>query len=172
MQYAKCLVVLDGPKGVGKSTTTAALRKLVPDMVDISLDFVRRDIGIEGTSFEKNKVAFEEVKVRVEQALAGEHAVILDCGLNDYRIAALNTVARMTHSGIIYFFLKAPYEILVARVAARDKAKARQFNKHRFDEVYELVMDKDFSKFHVIDTSLYTATAVASQIYQYFITSA
>lgn len=164
MTGKKWILVLDGPKGAGKSTTAALFKKLHPEVVDISLDFVRFDIGIVGTSFEKNKVAFEEVKKRIKTSLETDKNVLLDCGLNEYRIKEIKSVALATETEPFFVFLTAPYDELVDRVTKRDAAKGKLFNKQRFDEVHKVVMDKNFSDFTTIDTSKNSAAQVVETI--------
>lgn len=153
MNDGNWVVALDGSKGAGKSTTVALFKKLHPDVSDISLDFVRSDIGIVGTSFKKNKIAFEEVKRRVFEILKSGDNVILDCGLNEYRIKEIRSIAAQAEAKVVFIFLSAPYDVLIDRVKKRDEAKGKIFNIDRFDEVYKIVMGKDFSKFTVVDTA-------------------
>lgn len=158
------LLALDGSKGAGKSTTSEHILKSHPKAIGISLDFVRKDIGIEGTSFGKNKIAFEEVKSRIAHALEDGKCVLLDCGLDDYRIASIKQLADKYDADTMFVFLTAPYEVLVERVRARDVTKGKELNLQRFDEVYKIVMHKDFSQYLVLDTSMLSVTQIAQKI--------
>lgn len=164
MTDKKWIVALDGSKGAGKSTTVSFFKKLHPDVANISLDFVRSDIGIIGTSFEKNKIAFEEVKKRIVEKLESGKNVLLDCGLNDYRIQEIDLLASQAKAKVVFVSLNAPRDILINRVTARNKAKGNVFNAERFNEVHKVVMDKDFSKFTIIDTANNSVSQVVEVI--------
>jgi cytidylate kinase len=64
----------------------------------------------------------------------------------------------------MFVFLTAPYEVLVERVRARDVTKGKELNLQRFDEVYKIVMHKDFSQYLVLDTSMLSVTQIAQKI--------
>ncbi len=147
------IIALDGSKGAGKSTLVEAFLKSNPQTLELSLDKERRALGIVGTSFEKNKVTFKTIEAKLKAALDEKKNIILDCGLYPERIDFLESISAKYNADLHLVFLTAPYEHLVARVKARDKRNGRPFNQERFDEVYKVVTDKDYSKFTVLDSS-------------------
>ena len=62
------------------------------------------------------------------------------------------------------FFIKAPYETLLSRVRSRDKAKSKETDINRFDEVHNIVNSKEFDEFKIIETDKSDIREVADTI--------
>ncbi len=158
------IIALDGSKGAGKSTLVETFLKESPDTLELSLDKERRALGIVGTSFEKNKITFKTIEAKLTDAMGERRNVILDCGLYQERIDFLESISAKCNADLHLVFLTAPYEDLINRVKARDKRNERPFNQERFDEVYRVVTDKDYSMFTILDSSKYSPKELSQKL--------
>lgn len=73
------LILLNGPWGVGKSTTAAGLHATLPRALHIELDAIRRAMsGYEDSREESFRFAVRLAKRIIEECIADERDVILD----------------------------------------------------------------------------------------------
>lgn len=158
------LIVLDGPKGAGKTTTIRSFLELAPDTIVLSLDVERHSSQASGSLGERNKVAFEVIKEKLEVSLGKSNNVIIDCGLDDYRIKCLKAISQDFGLRPQLIFLTAPYEELLQRVQKRNMQDNKVFSKERFDEVYEIVHRKDLAQYKVFDTTKFSPSEIAGAL--------
>jgi thymidylate kinase len=159
------IILLDGSKGAGKTSVGALLIKEINDASILSLDIERRALpNKEKSRTELNTEAFEIIMEKARDLLGGGHNIIVDCGLLKERIQRFEDLSWETHTKLYKFFLKASHDTLLGRVRSRDRMHGNDTNVERFEEVYKIVHDKDFSDFIVIDTDELSAEDVARAI--------
>jgi len=76
------IIILDGSKGAGKSTTAELLCKQLHNSVHLSIDNERHSLtNQEGTIQERNSRAFESILDKSTEFIAQNKNIIIDCGL-------------------------------------------------------------------------------------------
>lgn len=159
------LILLDGSKGAGKSSTSDILVQKIPNTIAIGFDKERKAIvNQDRVRKEINKEAFENLVVKTEETLASGKNVIVDCGLTGERVSMFEDMARRLNTEIYKFFLKAPKHILLDRVMERDKSKNKETDVDRFNQIFDIVHSKEFKDFNVIETETLNTEEVASKI--------
>ncbi len=159
------LILLDGTKGAGKTTVGGLLEKRLNGSEYLSLDVERNkleDISMDRT--EQNKIAFENVLAEALRLLTSGNSVIVDCGLTPERVMSLESLAERTGVPVYKFLLKASYDTLLNRVRGRDASRGKGTDVPRFDEVYNIVHNKDFKGFTTINTDNVAPEAIAKQV--------
>jgi cytidylate kinase len=159
------IILLDGPKGAGKSSVSNILINKLGNSIYLSLDNERKIlVNQDKSKTELNKEAFENIMRKALDYLREGNHLIIDCGLNEERIARLEELALLTHKKLYKFFLKASYDILLDRVKHRDSSKGHDTDIKRFDETYKIVTSKEFKDFHIIETENLSIGEVATYI--------
>lgn len=159
------IILLDGSKGAGKTSVGAFLIKEINNASILSLDIERRALpNKEKTRTELNREAFEIIIKKARELLKDDHALVVDCGLLKERIQRFEDLSQETHTKLYKFFLKASHDTLLERVLSRDRMHGNDTNVERFEEVYKIVHDKNFSDFIVIDTDTLNVEDVARAI--------
>jgi predicted kinase len=159
------IILLDGSKGAGKTSVAAFLIKEINDASILSLDIERRALpDKEKSRTELNKEAFEIIMRKGISLLGDGHSIVVDCGLTKERVQRFEDLARDAHTKLYKFFLKALHDTLLERVRSRDRMHGNDTNVERFEEVFKIVHDKDFSDFIMIDTDELSAENVAGAI--------
>lgn len=149
------IILLDGSKGSGKSTTAKALLPHLKNTIYLSIDDVRHTLPLEPKRDirEKNQEAFEIMITKTEESILGNMDVIVDCGLIEDRVTRFDDIARDKDIRIHKFFLQASYEMQLERVKERDKAKGKKSTDvERFDEIYNLFKKKNLDSHTILDT--------------------
>lgn len=157
------IILLDGSKGAGKSTTAQFLLDHLENPVYLSIDEVRRGFSPDHTKDirEKNKEAFEIIILKTVEGIESNRNVIIDCGLSTERLTRLEEIATKRNISLHKFFLKASYEIQLNRVRERDRAKGKEdTDVKRFDEIHKHIHSKNLSEFVVIETDKYNLDQV------------
>ena len=159
------LILLDGPKGAGKSSVSQILADKLDNVICLSLDAERRALPDQGRGrTELNKEAFENIIHKTERFLKENRNLIIDCGLTEERVQRLERVASDGNAQIYKFLLQASRGTLLGRVRMRDSAKNQKTNVERFDEVLKIVHAKEFSNFNIIETDGLSVKEVADRI--------
>ena len=159
------LILLDGSKGAGKSSTSDILVQKLDNTVSIGFDKERKALANQDrVRKELNKEASEKIVTKSEESLLSGKNVIVDCGLTDERIIIFEDMARRANTGIYKFFLKAPKHILLERVRERDKSKNKETDVERFNQVFDIVHSKEFKDFHIIETENVDSEEVANKV--------
>lgn len=162
---SKNIILLDGAKGAGKSTVSNILASRLQETVFLSLDNERRSLtNQQRMRAELNKEAFENIVKKTKMYLKKGQNIVIDCGLNQERVATIDILADEENAQVRRFFLKAPYDILLERVRGRDKAKGTETDEARFQEVFQILHAKDFSGFKVIETVALTPEEISNKI--------
>lgn len=159
------LILIDGPKGAGKTTVSALLKERLKDVEFLSLDKEREALTDRTDSLSAdNKRASHIVTEKLVAALALGKNVFIDTGLTEERMQIFEQIAQ-EHNVMCYkFALTAPYEVLCARVKARSEAKGSRFDQERFDVTYKLQQSKSFAGFKIIDSSQSSPEEIADSI--------
>lgn len=161
----KFVILLDGTKGAGKTTTAKILIKHLPDSIIVSLDEERNALADQtGTKTERNKRAFEKLFEKGRSSLQEGTGLLIDCGLTPERLLRLEKLAREEDAQLHKVYLKAPHDTLLARVRARDRARGHATDEARFEEVYRLLASKDFSGFCVLESDKLGPDEIARRI--------
>ncbi|MCX6788005.1 MAG: AAA family ATPase [Candidatus Kaiserbacteria bacterium] len=148
----KFLILIDGPKGSGKSTLSNLLRNRLQDIEFFSLDTERGLLKRTSSIENDNKAAFHNMVEKSKAAFALDKHVVIDSGLSVERIATLEKVSRDYGVHVHKFSLIAPYTVLHSRVRERDEIKGKDFDKNRFDYTLQAQQSKSFDDFCVIDS--------------------
>ncbi len=158
------VIVLDGPKGAGKTTLANLLKEKLENMEILSLDVIRRSLPGAKATTEFNRIAFAMLLEKLPKLLEEKRNVIIDMGLSEERFAALKQLAMEYGASIRAYSLIAPRELLLERVTARDKREGKTTNEERFQEIYAAQQAKSFGNFMVFDTSALSPEEIANTI--------
>jgi thymidylate kinase len=148
------IIILDGSKGAGKSTTAKLLCDKLSNSISLSLDSERALLlNQEGKTIqERNKEAFE-VLLNKCISLADENKnIIIDCGLTAERVPIIEKLARDKSVHLYKFLLKASYDTQLKRVRERDALKGKETDEDRFKKVHDSLYSKSFENFITIET--------------------
>ncbi len=161
----KYLILLDGAKGAGKTTTGEILVERLENVIFLSLDKERRSLPHQERPIqERNKEAFENLKEQMKAHLQKGVSIILDCGLTQTRVIEIDELAVLQNASVHRFFLKAPYPVLLERVKARDRAKGKETDEKRCEEVYGFLKAKDFTGFIILESDVLKPEEIADKI--------
>ena len=152
MNKKNYVILLDGPKGSWKSSISLALKNRTSDSIFLSLDLIRRGMNLKATN-ENNKIAYKSLLEQTEQAVEEWKNVIIDCGMIEEKLKALEMTAKNININIYKYFLEAPYDILLQRVKDRDIKEWKITDEDRFKYTYEMVKSKQFINYTTFDTS-------------------
>lgn len=159
------IILLDGPKGAGKTTVSHILVRRMHKTNALSLDEERRALSHqEKTRTELNNKAFEVLLEKAKRYVGADENVVIDCGLIEERMNHFENLAKQSGATLHRFFLNASYEILLDRVRGRDREKGKQTNEARFKEVFEIIHSKDLAGFQIIETEKMSPEAIADTI--------
>lgn len=159
------IVLIDGPKGSGKTSVWELLKEKVPDAEFLSLDEERRKIPNARATDDFNNQAFEIIYDKMRAALDVKKTIILDAGVKPERIERIYEIARAFSVRILKYALIAPAEVLLSRIRQRDQQKGKTTDEERFWYTYRAQQSKDFRDFTVFDTSIMSSQEIVSKIY-------
>jgi thymidylate kinase len=148
------IIILDGSKGAGKSTTAELLCGQLENSVWLSGDKERRSLlNQEGRTIqERNQEAFEVLLNKCNLLISENKNVVIDCGLIARRVLQIEKVAQEKNVPLYRFFLQATYDIQLKRVRVRDTLKGKETDEDRFDKVHTSIHGKSLTDFITIDT--------------------
>ena len=72
-----CIILLDGSKGAGKSTTASLLREKVSDNIFLSLDDIRHSIPNAMATAEYNQLAYDKLLLQAESSIKEGKNIIM-----------------------------------------------------------------------------------------------
>jgi predicted kinase len=159
-----CIIILDGPKGSGKTTIRKLLENHLPNTEFLSLDKARLSIENSKPTDDFNAQAFDILYVQIRNYLLQKKSVVLDSGVKSERMAVLQTIAKETHAAVYAYSLTAPFEILASRVRERDTLKGKVTDEERLRYTYDVQQAKSFEDYKVFDTSVCTSDEVVVSI--------
>lgn len=146
------LLLLDGPKGTGKSTIASLLTAALGSVVVLSLDVIRRDLPGAQATTEWNKIAFQIILDQATEALSYKKNVIIDCGLTEERFETLKKLSQNSGVSLRAYAFIAPYDVLLHRVKERDKKNGKITDESRFRDTYNIVQSKTFGALTILNT--------------------
>lgn len=159
------LILIDGPKGSGKSTIIELLKINLLNTEYLSLDKERKLLDRTDSISNDNLRAFEKILEKLMSLFIQNINVVLDCGLSGDRIKVLEELAKNSSVEVLKFALIAPKNVLKKRVQQRDKQKGKEFNEERFECTFNAQQSKSFDDFVVMDSSILTPREIFEIIY-------
>lgn len=161
------IILLDGSKGAGKTTTAKLFCKQLDNTTCLSLDDERYLLGnIEGTIQERNNKAFEVLLNKSTLLIKEKKNIVIDCGLIAARVPVLEKLAEDNKVPLYKFLLKATYDIQLKRVQNRDALKNKETDTTRFEQVHESLYSKSFENFVIIETDKNSPEEVVGSIFK------
>jgi|SRR3989344_167302 len=149
----KYLILLDGPKGSGKSTLSELLKQNLSNTEFFSLDGERKLLERTDSIDNDNKRAFQVITEKLKDVFAQNKNAVIDSGISEERLKILEMISNEYGVQFHKFSLTAPYEALHSRVKERDESKGKNFDKNRFDYTFKAQQSKSFEDFYIIDSS-------------------
>lgn len=148
----KYLILLDGPKGAGKSTLSELLEKTLSHTEFFGIDKERNLLQRTDSITDDNERAFQAILGKLEIAFEQSKNAVIDCGVTQKRLDTIEALVKKYHFSLHKFSLTAPYNVLRLRVEKRDNEKGKVFNQERFDVIYKALQSKPFDDFCMIDS--------------------
>lgn len=157
----KFLILIDGPMGSGKTTTSKLLNQKLPECARIALPDVKRLVP----NFKENEKTLalirEIMRVMIEKYLENGVSVIVEQITNANGFESLKQIAKKYGTDFYGFRLTAPKDIRLNRVYARTKemmgvselpkSKIEELNGY-FEPNDQFYMDNPISEVELIDT--------------------
>lgn len=162
--FTRSIILLDGPKGSGKTTVGKLLEKKIANADYLSLDEIRRAIPDAKATTHFNQMAFDKLLEKLNQAINEGNIAIIDCGLTMEKLDTLEKTVTTLGVGLYKYSLNTSPETLFDRVAKRDLREGKRTDKERFDYVYQLQQAKEFRDYTTIDTELSSPNEIVSEI--------
>jgi len=146
------LILIDGPKGAGKSTLSELLEKNLANTEFFSIDGERKLIEKSGDRDADNKRVFAVIVEKVVKVFEQQKNVVVDSAVFDDRLGVLENIAKKYGVNLYKFSLTASPETLRTRVKEREESKGKKFDSNRFDHTLKVVQNKSLEDFHVLDS--------------------
>lgn len=160
------LILIDGPKGSGKSTLSELLKSNLSNTEFFSLDNERKFIEKTDSRDNDNKKAFEMIIEKLEKVFEQNKNAVVDCGISsDERVSVLDEISKRYGINVYKFSLIAPYDVLYSRVQERDKQRGKVFDKGRFEYTFNAQQSKSFDDFSIIDSSKLSPQEIFEIVY-------
>lgn len=159
--------VADWSKWAGKSSVLAEIMKKSNEVsIVLSLDEIRRKAQMTATR-ENNNKAYQELIRQAKIWIKDWKNVFIDCGLIQEKLEILENTSKELDVPLYKFFLDWPYEVLMDRVRQRDLKDGKVFNEERFDMLYKVLRQKEFTDYIFFDTTEHLPEEIANQIIVY-----
>ncbi|MFA5131772.1 MAG: AAA family ATPase [Candidatus Paceibacterota bacterium] len=160
------IILLDGSKGAGKSTTAKLLCDVLNNSVSLSIDSERALLvnQEEKTIQERNKEAFEILLHKCSSFVDEDKTVVIDCGLIAERVLQMEKLAEEKSVSLHKFLLKASYDTQLERVRERDTLKGKETDVDRFKKIHDSLHSKSFEDFISIETDKNNPEEVVNMI--------
>ena len=160
------LILIDGPKGSGKSTLSELLKNNLSNTEFFSLDNERKLIEKTDSRDNDNKKAFHIITEKLEKNFEQNKSAVVDCGLSsNERVNVLDTISKKYNVEVYKYSLIAHYDVLHSRVKERDKSRGKNFDKERFDYTFNAQQSKSFDGFSIIDSSKLSPQEIFEIVY-------
>lgn len=159
------LILIDGPKGAGKSTLSELLNKNLTDTEFFSIDGERKLIEKSGNRDADNKKAFGSIVEKLVNVFEQKKNAVVDSAVFDDRLSMLEDLSKRYEVNLYKFSLTASSETLRARVKEREEAKGKKFDSDRFDHTLKVVQNKSLEGFHVLDSGTLSAQEIFEVVY-------
>jgi|GEM_PF-1007618 len=158
------IIVLDGPKGSGKTTISAEIKKQLSNIQYLSLDELRRSIPKAKATADFNQQAFGMLLEEVTKKYEEGSNIIIDCGLVEQKLQDLEVVVKALGAKLYKYSLVAPFEVLLERVKQRDIQNGKETDEKRFTYLYDVLQAKAFTGYTVFDTHKLSLDDIVEQI--------
>lgn len=159
------VIILNGSKGVGKSTLSKELAKKLEGVAFFGFDVVRRMISQMDASDVNNAIAVDVSMNMIEGFLSNGVSVVIDGGINNSeRMQKVKMVVDKYDADLFTYTLHAPRETLWKRVQKRDKEWGVEADRERFDYVYDLLEKNVLPNTVILDTAQLTVEKIADGI--------
>lgn len=162
--FTRSIILLDGPKGSGKTTVGKLLEKKIANADYLSLDEIRRAIPNAKATAQFNQIAFDQLLEKLNSTVSEGKVVIVDCGLTRVKLNTLEEAVAKLSVQLYKYSLNTSPEILFDRVTKRDLIEGKRTDKERFDYVYKLQQSKEFTDYTFIDTHRLSSDEIVSDI--------
>ena len=135
------LIILNGPSGVGKSTTALKLQKEIPLSHLVEVDELRRSLpGYPERREETHRLAYERTAEIIENELTSGHDVIIDKCITDSAILDwFAEIARKQGAREYEFLLFTDKATLRKRADERGYKVVGLLNPEKVDELWEKI---------------------------------
>ena len=147
------LILLDGPKGSGKTTLSELLKNNLSNTEFFSLDHERKLLDRTASIDNDNKRAFQIITDKLRNVFEQKKNAVIDSGISQERLKILEKISEQYSVKLYKFSLIAPYDVLHSRVKERDESRGKNFDKERFDYTFNAQQSKSFDGFSIIDSS-------------------
>lgn len=161
------LILIDGPKGSGKSTLSELLKKRVSNTEFLSLDNERKFLKRTDSIGNDNNRAFLVITEKLKGIFGNNKSAVVDMGISEERLKILETITSLFSVRFLKFSLTAPYEILHSRVKRRDDSRGKNFDKDRFDYTFKAQQSKSFSGFTILETDKLSPEEMCERVVKY-----
>ncbi|MEI6352477.1 MAG: AAA family ATPase [Candidatus Nomurabacteria bacterium] len=146
------LILIDGPKGAGKSTLSELLRKKLTSTVFFNIDEERRLIEKSGDRDTDNKSAFMSIIEKSIKVFEQKKNVVLDSAVFGDRLDIIENITKRYKVKLNKFSLTALPETLRARVKEREELKGKKFDSNRFDYLLKVLQNRSLEGFYILDS--------------------
>ena len=121
MSDKKFLILIDGPMGSGKTTTSKLLHQRLPGTARVALADVKRFISEYDTNKAFSSISRTVVRTLVDTYLAENVSVIAEYIVSDKEISDFENIAASHNAVFISIKLSAPKDLLIERVQRRTR---------------------------------------------------
>ena len=158
------IILLDGSKGAGKSTTASLLREKISDNILLSLDEIRRSIPNAIATAEYNQLAYDKLLQQAESSIKEGKNIIIDCGLTEQKLQVLEEMVERMQVPLHKYFLEAPYDVLIQRVKECNIVENKTTDNNRIKYVHKVVNAKIFTNYTILDTNTLSTQDIVEKI--------
>lgn len=167
------IVVIDGPMGAGKTTSSKLLNQKLEGTARVALADVKRFIS----GFEKdhtyNRISQEIIIVMVEEYLKRGISVIVEWAMKESVAENLIATAAKYNAQSYFFQLDAPKDLLLQRVKDRTKTllnlseledKNIKNIEENFEKNYSFHIENKYKKAEVIDSTTLSVEEIVERM--------
>ena len=116
------LVIIDGPMGSGKTTTSKLLNEKLQGTARVALSDVKRFISGFDKDHKYNKISQEIILVMVDEYLKRGISVVVEWAMKVERVEIFKEIAKKYDARCFVYQFYAPKELLINRVKERTRS--------------------------------------------------